>query len=153
MSDVVNLRDKRKEIILVCDCGCVSYNYTRAGMLRCSACGEYMRPDITSWTEDNVPPEHKIVESRPEHLNVIDMNDHVAALKRVANAAINKQDDLMLLMACYARGNISYWNAVDIDPDDRARIEWFRSRMEVVIKESMPNDKRNRLASQTGEEV
>ena len=134
MADVINLRNEHKEVILVCECGCVSYSYTKEGMLRCAACREYMRASITSWTEENVPPDDKITESRPDHLTVIDMNDHVAALTRVANTAISKQDELVLLLACYAGGNISYWTAVDLDPDDNQRAEWFRSRMEIVIQ-------------------
>lgn len=143
MADVVNLKDVRTEVVLVCDCGCVTYQYCKGGMLRCAACREYMRADATSWVEENEPPADKVIESKPNHISVIDLNDHVAALKRVAATAIEKHDELVLLLVCYAGGEVKFWNSVAVSEDDEKRKEWFRQRMEIVIKESVPDDERN----------
>lgn len=125
--------NSQDRIVRVCRCGCMSFEVSIEGTIRCAAC-DVVHDDV------HVAPmaeQSEVVENTAgvdgNTMTVTRMDTSKAALQRMSNEAINDCDNVTFVLVARDSGKTTWWARTDL-VDSPERIEWVRSRVEVMIE-------------------
>lgn len=133
MGDVVKIPRK----ILLCICGCSTFEMYLDGTTECSNCGETSLAEGTGWAPD---PK---VESKAEREPFKDVqgNGSIEFTKRRLQRLASAEDVAMLVIA-FDDGSVTTW----ANADTKERCDWVASRMSIA--QSLIAVRRNKLEDQ-----